>query len=89
VNSKEKGINTMIKRSILLLCILLVGFNITACRRGPEKAEEAINNGRADLIGIGRALLSDPQWPLTAAKELSISGMIPQPYKRAYPSSIS
>jgi NADPH2 dehydrogenase len=52
-------------------------------------AEEAINNGRADLIGIGRALLSDPQWPLAAAKELSISGMIPQPYKRAYPSSIS
>jgi thiamine biosynthesis lipoprotein len=32
----------MMKRSILLLCILLAGFNITACRRGPEKAEESL-----------------------------------------------
>jgi NADPH2 dehydrogenase len=52
-------------------------------------AEEAIKNDRVDLIGVGRALLSDPHWPLTAAKELSFAGMIPQPYKRGYPSSLS
>lgn len=52
-------------------------------------AEEIISNGRADLIGIGRALLADPHWPLTAAKELSIPGIIPQPYKRGYPKSMS
>ena len=52
-------------------------------------AEEAVRNGRVDLVGIGRALLSDPYWPLTAAKELSIIGVVPEPYKRGYPKQMA
>ncbi|MGE4284952.1 MAG: NADPH dehydrogenase, partial [Clostridia bacterium] len=51
-------------------------------------AEEAVANERVDLIAVGRGLLADPHWPLTAAKDLGISGVIPQPYKRAYPENI-
>ena len=29
----------------------------------PEIAEEAVSSGMADLIGIGRPLIADPQWP--------------------------
>ncbi len=29
----------------------------------PEMAEEAVSSGMADLIGIGRPLIADPQWP--------------------------
>ncbi len=32
----------------------------------PELAEEVIRDGKADLIAIGRALISDPYWPLKA-----------------------
>ena len=52
-------------------------------------AEEAVRNGRVDFVGIGRALLSDPYWALTAAKELSIAGVIPEPYRGGYPGNMS
>ncbi len=29
----------------------------------PEMAEKALEDGRADMIGLGRALLTDPDWP--------------------------
>lgn len=32
----------------------------------PEYAEEILQQGRADLIGLCRALLADPDWPLKA-----------------------
>ena len=34
------------------------------------QAEEILQAGRADLIAIGREALSDPHWPLRAAREL-------------------
>ncbi len=34
------------------------------------QAEEILQSGRADLIAIGREALSDPHWPLRAAREL-------------------
>ncbi|MCJ7596685.1 MAG: FAD-dependent oxidoreductase, partial [Desulfobacterales bacterium] len=34
--------------------------------RTPELAEEILTQGRADVIGMARALLCDPDWPLKA-----------------------
>jgi 2,4-dienoyl-CoA reductase-like NADH-dependent reductase (Old Yellow Enzyme family) len=36
--------------------------------QGPEQAEEAIANGEADMVGMCRALLVDPDWPKKAAR---------------------
>jgi 2,4-dienoyl-CoA reductase-like NADH-dependent reductase (Old Yellow Enzyme family)/thioredoxin reductase len=36
--------------------------------RWPEKAEQAIADGDADCISLGRALLADPMWPLKAQR---------------------
>jgi len=36
----------------------------------PQQAEEALKQGRADLIAIGREALYDPNWPLHAAAAL-------------------
>jgi len=34
--------------------------------RTPELGERIIDQGRADIIGLGRALLCDPDWPIKA-----------------------
>jgi len=34
----------------------------------PEVAEAILTEGRADLIGIGRQLIADPQWPLKVSE---------------------
>jgi 2,4-dienoyl-CoA reductase-like NADH-dependent reductase (Old Yellow Enzyme family)/thioredoxin reductase len=34
--------------------------------RNPQRAEEILENGGADLIGLGRALIADPDWPVKA-----------------------
>ncbi|MCR6096626.1 NADPH dehydrogenase NamA [Salipaludibacillus agaradhaerens] len=44
------------------------------------QAEEILQNNRADLIFIGRALLKDPYWPRTAAVELNEKLDPPVPY---------
>ena len=49
----------------------------------PELANEIIDNGRADLVLLGRELLRDPQWPLRAARQLNIDVPWPTPYVRA------
>lgn len=41
------------------------------------QAEEILQNGRADLIFIGRKLLHDPYWPIHAANELGITIDLP------------
>jgi len=42
--------------------------------RNPQRAEEILESGGADLIGLGRALIADPDWPLKSqmghAKEI-------------------
>ena len=35
-----------------------------------KQAEEILQNGRADLVYIGRQLIKDPFWPRTAAEDL-------------------
>jgi NADPH-dependent 2,4-dienoyl-CoA reductase/sulfur reductase-like enzyme len=34
----------------------------------PHEAEEILRKGKADLIGLGRALLADPEWPKKAMR---------------------
>ena len=49
----------------------------------PEMAEEIIANGRADLVVMGRRLLSDPYWPLHAARTLQAGNVAwPIQYER-------
>ncbi len=44
---------------------------ITAGRiQHPDFAEEIISSGKADLVGLARILLADPQWPGKAAGEV-------------------
>lgn len=47
-------------------------------------AEEILKNNRADLIFIGRELLRDPFWPLTAAHQLGEFIQPPFQYDRAW-----
>lgn len=36
--------------------------------KDPQLAENIIDQGRADVVALGRSLLADPQWPLKARK---------------------
>ncbi|MBS4194581.1 NADPH dehydrogenase NamA [Lederbergia citri] len=48
------------------------------------QAEEILQNERADLVFIARALLRDPYWPRTAAKELKYELEAPEQYRRGW-----
>jgi NADPH2 dehydrogenase len=48
------------------------------------QAEEIIQNERADLVFIGRALLKNPYWPKAAADELNFSLEAPKQYERGW-----
>ena len=48
------------------------------------QAEEILQNGRADLIFLARALLRDPYWPRTAARELGFDLEAPKQYERGW-----
>jgi 2,4-dienoyl-CoA reductase-like NADH-dependent reductase (Old Yellow Enzyme family) len=50
----------------------------------PEQADEIVRSGAADLVLLGRELLRDPSWPLSAAKALGQAAPIPPAYARAY-----
>ncbi len=49
----------------------------------PEAANRVIENGEADLVGLGRILLWHPYWPLHAAKSLGLAPELPIQYARA------
>jgi 2,4-dienoyl-CoA reductase-like NADH-dependent reductase (Old Yellow Enzyme family) len=49
----------------------------------PEQAEEILSKGEADLILIARESLRDPNFPLTAARELGVDVDWPVQYLRA------
>jgi 2,4-dienoyl-CoA reductase-like NADH-dependent reductase (Old Yellow Enzyme family) len=54
---------------------------------GSKQAEEIISSGKADLIMIARESLRNPNFPLTAAKELGVElDYWPNQYLRAKPS---
>lgn len=48
----------------------------------PHMAEEILQNRRADLVFLGRALLRNPYWPLYADHELSNIAIWPRQYER-------
>jgi NADPH2 dehydrogenase len=48
------------------------------------QAEEILQSERADVIILARALLRDPYWPRTAAKELGVSIEAPKQYTRGW-----
>ncbi|ASS75876.1 NADPH dehydrogenase NamA [Tumebacillus algifaecis] len=50
----------------------------------PQLMEEAIQNGRADLIAVGRELLRNPHFAKTAAIALGAQLELPNVYKRAF-----
>ncbi len=49
-----------------------------------QQAETILVNGDADFIIMGRELLRDPYFPLSAAKELRLEGPVPKQYERAF-----
>jgi 2,4-dienoyl-CoA reductase-like NADH-dependent reductase (Old Yellow Enzyme family) len=49
----------------------------------PEQAELIVAEGRADLVMMGRELLRNPHWPLSAAARLEAAVEWPVQYERA------
>jgi 2,4-dienoyl-CoA reductase-like NADH-dependent reductase (Old Yellow Enzyme family) len=47
-----------------------------------QQAQALLRADKADAVGIGRAMLRDPQWPLRAAFELAVKIDWPAPYQR-------
>lgn len=50
-----------------------------------EQAEAIVAEGRADLVGIARAMLYDPRWPWHAAAKLNAQVEAPPQYWRCQP----
>ena len=50
-----------------------------------QQADDVIADGRADMVGIGRAFLNDPRWGWHAAIALGTVPDIPRPYQRVLP----
>ena len=56
---------------------MAVGLILTA-----QQAEQALQEGRADLIALARELLYNPNWPMDAARKLGVEdafGTVPSP----------
>lgn len=63
---KQSGIGTM-----------AIGMIVT-----PQQAEDIIADGKADMVGVARACLDDPRWPLHAAQALGVEPSYPDSYWR-------
>ncbi|MDR2145827.1 MAG: NADPH dehydrogenase NamA [Tannerella sp.] len=50
----------------------------------PALAEEILENNRADLVALGRALLRNPYWVLNAAHANKTDRFIPKMYERGF-----
>ncbi|MHB8800196.1 MAG: NADH:flavin oxidoreductase/NADH oxidase [Thermoanaerobaculia bacterium] len=51
----------------------------------PLQAEEILVSGQADLVLLGRELLRNPHWPLSASEQLAAAQEGPRQYLRARP----
>lgn len=47
-----------------------------------RQAEEILQNGRADMVFVGREMLKDPFWARSAADDLRMPVQVPPPYTR-------
>ena len=63
------GLTEAIKREVRVPVICTGGI------REPETAEALLQAGKADLIGVGRAILTDSDWPRRAMEEADPTGM--------------
>ena len=52
--------------------------------RSPAMAEEIVQNGRADLVAVGREMLGNPYWPRIAARKLGVEFEWPEQYETAW-----
>ncbi|MGQ3672196.1 NADH:flavin oxidoreductase/NADH oxidase [Xanthobacter sp. TB0136] len=52
----------------------------------PQLANRVLEEGRADLIAIGRGMLFNPRWAWHACLELKGQMRVPEPYLRCHPS---
>jgi 2,4-dienoyl-CoA reductase-like NADH-dependent reductase (Old Yellow Enzyme family) len=50
----------------------------------PTQAQAILEEGSADLVALGRALLRDPQWPLRAAHDLGVEVKWPPQLRRGH-----
>lgn len=50
-----------------------------------QQGDHIVRSGQADLVLVGREILRQPQWPLTAAQALGVSVNWPAQYLRAAP----
>ena len=51
----------------------------------PSHANQILEDGNADLVAIGRAMLYDPHWPWRAAAQLGANVQVPPQYWRSTP----
>jgi 2,4-dienoyl-CoA reductase-like NADH-dependent reductase (Old Yellow Enzyme family) len=51
----------------------------------PQQAEDILQQGQADLVGLARAMLYDPRWPWHAAAALGEQVFAPPQYWRSQP----
>jgi 2,4-dienoyl-CoA reductase-like NADH-dependent reductase (Old Yellow Enzyme family) len=51
--------------------------------RDPRHAEAILQEGKADMVALGRGILNDPRWPWHAAEELGERIAVPYQYGRA------
>jgi NADPH2 dehydrogenase len=51
----------------------------------PEEADNILQEGKSDLVYLGRELLRNPYWPLHAAHALNCDVLWPKQYERAKP----
>lgn len=49
----------------------------------PSQADHIIRTGQADIVLLGREMLRNPYWPLSAAKELGYAAVWPKQYLAA------
>jgi NADPH2 dehydrogenase len=53
--------------------------------RNFQLAEDAVSQGKADLVALGRGMLYDPRWAWHAAHELGAEASYPNQYARSEP----
>jgi 2,4-dienoyl-CoA reductase-like NADH-dependent reductase (Old Yellow Enzyme family) len=51
----------------------------------PTQADHIIRSGQADMVLIGREILRNPYWPMSAAQALGQTLSSPQQYLRSMP----
>ncbi len=52
----------------------------------PQAAEQAVRDGAADLIALGRGMTYNPRWAWHAAEQLRANAAFPPQYARSHPS---